>query len=391
MGAHRFAYAAFVGDIPEGMEIDHTCRDRGCVNPEHLELVTRQVNLSRRDRVGGAFAATSIEERIASRTDGFGTDQCWVWTGALVRGYGVMSLRGRTRYVHRVTYELLKGSIGSGLDLDHVCRNPRCINPDHLEPVTRSENVARMLDKQPKDRCRRGHRFADVGRTTQGSCVACYEVTASRNSRRAYVPRRTEIAERCARGHEYALVGRFPSGRCRQCQADIDFARGQRKNAVVERFCAQGHDTWDCGRRGTQCRACWDEGWCAWGHDMNVVGRTRRGACLGCRSSAVSAYAMKSATRDVCGKGHVLSEVGVNPANGECRECARLYARRKYGYKSTAAQLVAECRNGHPRSEDNTLILTRRKNGKDVSYRECLVCRGARYERFNSTGRRLAT
>lgn len=45
--AHRAAYALEVGAIPEGMDIDHLCRNRGCVNPEHLEIVTRQENLRR--------------------------------------------------------------------------------------------------------------------------------------------------------------------------------------------------------------------------------------------------------------------------------------------------------------------------------------------------------
>jgi hypothetical protein len=68
---------------------------------------------------------------------------CWVWQGALSSGYGSMRADGRTRPAHRVFYERHLGAIPKGLDLDHLCRNKACVNPAHLEPVTRRENVWR--------------------------------------------------------------------------------------------------------------------------------------------------------------------------------------------------------------------------------------------------------
>lgn len=69
---------------------------------------------------------------------------CWDWTGALDRGgYGRTWSWTKVVAAHRLSYELRVGPIPVGLDLDHLCRNRRCVNPDHLEPVTRRENVLR--------------------------------------------------------------------------------------------------------------------------------------------------------------------------------------------------------------------------------------------------------
>lgn len=73
---------------------------------------------------------------------------CWLWTGATSpQGYGRFNagLREDARNVlaHRWSYEHHVGPIPDGLDLDHLCRVRHCVNPEHLEPVTRQENVQR--------------------------------------------------------------------------------------------------------------------------------------------------------------------------------------------------------------------------------------------------------
>ena len=69
---------------------------------------------------------------------------CWEWTGAKTgHGYGKVLTYRRTRVAHRVLYELLIGPVPDRMELDHLCRNPGCVNPDHLEPVTHRENVMR--------------------------------------------------------------------------------------------------------------------------------------------------------------------------------------------------------------------------------------------------------
>lgn len=93
------------------------------------------------------------------------TTRCWVWTGdRTTNGYGRHRFpeRGRKR-VHRVAYEILRGPIPDGLQIDHLCLTKLCCNPDHLEPVTGAENVARavaagLFGRHP-DKCMRGHVF----------------------------------------------------------------------------------------------------------------------------------------------------------------------------------------------------------------------------------------
>jgi HNH endonuclease len=70
---------------------------------------------------------------------------CWQWLGVPHRGgYGRHSPGpGVMMYAHRYSYVLLVGPVPDGLQLDHLCRNRMCVRPDHLEPVTAKENVAR--------------------------------------------------------------------------------------------------------------------------------------------------------------------------------------------------------------------------------------------------------
>lgn len=68
---------------------------------------------------------------------------CWLWTGYTVNGYGRYQSGGKSHGAHRYVYEELIAPIPQGLVCDHLCRNPRCVNPTHIEPVTNRENVRR--------------------------------------------------------------------------------------------------------------------------------------------------------------------------------------------------------------------------------------------------------
>lgn len=69
---------------------------------------------------------------------------CWEWQLALDKdGYGTKWTDCKKYYAHRYIYEQYKGSIPAEMELDHLCRNPCCVNPDHLEIVTSVENTRR--------------------------------------------------------------------------------------------------------------------------------------------------------------------------------------------------------------------------------------------------------
>lgn len=124
--------------------------------------------------------------RFWSRIDRRGPDECWEWIGAVTdNGYGRFSPRingvMHRQMAHRVSYEALVGAIPEGLVLDHLCRNRRCVNPTHLEPVTQLENVMRGRGvgvlNAAKSHCIDGHEFtlANTYVTKRGKrhCRAC--------------------------------------------------------------------------------------------------------------------------------------------------------------------------------------------------------------------------
>ena len=87
---------------------------------------------------------------------------CHNWTGGQNgKGYGLFSIGVKKYYAHRVAYELAKGKIPEGLEIDHLCRVRDCVNPDHLEAVTHKENLHRgetfAAANAAKTHCPQGH------------------------------------------------------------------------------------------------------------------------------------------------------------------------------------------------------------------------------------------
>jgi len=96
---------------------------------------------------------TDLINRIIARCDlqqGPLDTPCWVWLGAdsgkgdaAGRGYGRIKVDGVSSAVHRVMFACFHGYIPPGRDVDHLCENRRCCNPDHLESVTHKTNCKR--------------------------------------------------------------------------------------------------------------------------------------------------------------------------------------------------------------------------------------------------------
>jgi hypothetical protein len=128
---------------------------------------------------------------------------CWYWTGYKTKGgYGTISVRtGITTTAHRVAYELWRGPIPEGLQIDHLCRNRWCVNQQHLEPVTAFENSLRgetfTSVNVRKTHCDKGHAFSVENTYWEGDKRRCRACNKAKNA--AY----EKIRVRAPRKHWY--------------------------------------------------------------------------------------------------------------------------------------------------------------------------------------------
>jgi len=122
-------------------------------------------------------------DRFILRVARSGEGGCWIWCGSRqTNGYGRFSIAHKWVPAHRWSYEQVRGPIPRGLDLDHLCREPLCVNPDHLEAVTRRVNLLRgrtiPAAHAAKTRCPAGHAYDQANTYTYRGMRQCRKCRA---------------------------------------------------------------------------------------------------------------------------------------------------------------------------------------------------------------------
>lgn len=139
--------------------------------------------------------ARPIGERLAEKYEVDGG--CWIFTGSTgSHGYGQLSLtrsdgRQTVALAHRLAYETWIGPIPEGMQVDHLCRRPTCIRPEHLEAVPQRINILRSDAPSAiawrTNRCSRGHDLEHAYVSPQGHrrCRVCRRARDAANKRSA--------------------------------------------------------------------------------------------------------------------------------------------------------------------------------------------------------------
>jgi hypothetical protein len=262
--AHRVLMVWIRGEVPSELVVDHLCKNRGCVNPNHLEVVTRGINVVRSNSVTGVQSrqqycknghplhgdnlridghsrrcklcrktynydygkkrkringirrpvelSASMLDILADprfesvrREMGNAPDEktwarflgkitidhitkCWEFPVAINEVYGQFSHKTKTWRAHRIMKFWMDGNLPAGYDVHHVCNNPSCVNPDHLENLKPKANILESETTQAgrnsqKIRCPKEHPYAGDNLMMSGGkrlCRTCH-TAKSRN------------------------------------------------------------------------------------------------------------------------------------------------------------------------------------------------------------------
>lgn len=151
---------------------------------------------------GRVLRRRPVRQRLLRRcvphpTASYDGHPCWEWKGGGVpAGYGAIGINKRSTYAHRVSHELFNGPIPYGFEIDHLCRNRWCVNPSHLEAVTRTTNIRRSNSlagmRSRQTHCMWGHEFNEantyINKRGWRECRRCRDARVKRARERCQQP-----------------------------------------------------------------------------------------------------------------------------------------------------------------------------------------------------------
>lgn len=196
----------------------------------------------------------SVESVMATVVRG---ESCWQWPFPGQAGrYKKIEIQGKKHYLHRLVYEQLVGEIPEGYEVDHLCRNPSCCNPEHLEAVPKQVNILRgdsMAARWARrTHCEKGHPLDDENTRIyqkHGKPIRKCAICQREKRREVYARDQARIgrttqsgmphgARTCRRGHLFDEGNTMikPDGRrrCRAC-ANLRDRESKRRRREAER------------------------------------------------------------------------------------------------------------------------------------------------------------